>query len=245
MRDGGAGDITEARWTMYSESHGLNYERDMPKSSLPKKRVQSQKRDSERTKATIWKSAFDEFSRAGYSGARMDRIASSAKCNVRLLYRYFGSKKQLYMAVLERAYADIRSKEAKLNLAKEAPLDGILKLAHFTFHYFAENPQFESLLNNENMMGGKFVQRSKRVSQSADNLRDALGNLIRRGEASGTFRAGLDPVQIYVTIAALSRFHHANAHSLSALLETDLTTDAWRRKRLEHAVELLQAYLKK
>jgi AcrR family transcriptional regulator len=203
----------------------------------------ARKRDSERTKRTILASALKEFSQHGYSGARIERIAKTAKCNIRMLYHYFGNKEDIYVAVLERAYEDIRVRESELNLKSEEPLEGILKLMRFTFEYFANNPQFEGLLHNENMMRGRFVLRSKRVAQTAIPLRDGIADLLRRGQASGILRPDLDPVQIYVTIAALSRFHLANAYSLSALLKTNLTLAEWRTKRLSHACELLLAYL--
>ena len=201
------------------------------------------KRDSERTKRAILSSALKEFSQYGYSGARIDRIAKMAKCNIRMLYHYFGSKEGIYIAVLELAYDDIRARESELDLKREDPLEGILKLMRFTFEYFANNLEFEALLHNENMMSGRYVLRSKRVAQTAVPLRIALASLLRRGEASGALRSGLDPVQIYVTIAALSRFHLANAYSLSALLKSDLNLADWRRQRLLHACRVLQAYV--
>jgi AcrR family transcriptional regulator len=212
-----------------------------PVAEKPLPRVR--KRDSERTKRAILSSALKEFSQYGYSGTRIDRIAKSAKCNIRMLYHYFGSKEGIYIAVLERAYDDIRARESELDLKREEPLEGILKLMRFTFEYFANNLQFEGLLHNENMMRGRFVLRSKRVAQTAMPLRNALADLLRRGEASGALRPGLDPVQIYVTIAALSRFHLANTYSLSALLKTDLTLPSWRKERLSHACNLLRAYV--
>ncbi len=203
----------------------------------------ARKRDSERTKRAILASALKEFSQHGYSGARIERIAKTARCNIRMLYHYFGNKEDIYVAVLERAYDDIRARENEINLKREKPLEGILKLMRFTFEYFASNPQFEGLLRSENMMQGRFVLRSKRVNQTARPLRDGIADLLRRGRASGVLRPDLDPVQIYVTIAALSRFHLANAYSLSALLETDLTRVDWRKKRLAHACALLQSYV--
>jgi len=64
-----------------------------------------------------------------------------------------------------------------------------------------------------------------------------------RGVAKGLFRPGLDPVQIYVTIAALSRFHLANGYSLSVTLDTDMTTAEWRKARQAHALAVLEGYL--
>jgi AcrR family transcriptional regulator len=201
------------------------------------------KRDADKTKHRILQAALGEFSHHGFAGARIDRIAKNARCNIRMLYHYFGNKKGIYVAVLENAYDDIRRKEATLALDQEEPLPGLLKLLHFTYDYFSQNPLFEGLLRNENLMQGKFVLRSRRVTQTAFPLRNAIARLIRRGIARGVFRADLDHVQVYVTIAALSRFHLANAYSLSALLNSDLTSIEWRRRHFDHACSVLEAYL--
>jgi AcrR family transcriptional regulator len=207
--------------------------------------VKVRKRDSARTKNAILNAALQEYSQRGYSGARTERIAQLAKCNIRMLYQYFGNKEGLYLAVLEHAHMDIRAGESELNLQDEEPLEGVLKLLRFTFDYWTRNPQFNALLVNENLMHGKFMFRSKGIVRTALPLRDSLADLVRRGQASGVFRSGLDPIQIYVTISALSRFHHTNGYSLSALLKTNLASKAWQQKRLLHACELLKAYLMK
>ena len=61
------------------------------------------------------------------------------------------------------------------------------------------------------------------------------------GERQGVFRKGIDPVQLYVTITSLSRFHLANGYTLSVLLDTDLRSAEWRIARLEHGAELLRS----
>ena len=38
------------------------------------------------------------------------------RANKRLIYHYFGNKEELFLAVLEHAYDDIRRAEASLNL---------------------------------------------------------------------------------------------------------------------------------
>ena len=203
----------------------------------------TRKRNSERTRAALMKAALKEFSQHGFSGARIDRIAKSAKCNIRMLYHYFGDKKGLYVAVLEAAYADIRQKEAALSIDPEKPLEGMMELMTFTFAYFQDNPMFEGLLRAENMMQGKFVSRSKPVPEAATSLKQTIRTLIESGQAKGLFRDGLDPIHIYVTITALSRFHLANAYSMSAVLGVDLRDKAWRADRLAHCRQLLEAYL--
>ncbi len=205
--------------------------------------VGGRRRDAERTRATILNAATREFGANGFSGARIERIARSARCNIRLLYHYFGSKKQLYMAVLERAYTDLRGQEGALDYDYADPLGCAEKLLRFTFGYFEENPDHEGLLRTENMMRGKFVTQSTVVPEAAARLQATLRRILEAGERTGQIRSGIDPVQLYVTVIALSRFHLANAWSLGTLLDTDLTTPQWRGQRLEHSVELLRAWL--
>ncbi|MFY8210354.1 MAG: TetR/AcrR family transcriptional regulator, partial [Caulobacter sp.] len=61
------------------------------------------KRNAERTRKAILAAALKEFAQAGFAGARIEKIVKAAKCNIRMLYHYFGDKKGLYMAVLESA----------------------------------------------------------------------------------------------------------------------------------------------
>lgn len=204
---------------------------------------QGRRRDAERTKATILATATREFSQHGFSGARTETIASKAQCNIRLIYHHFKSKQGLYIAVIEAAYADIRRKEADLQFNLSDPASALEKLLVFTLGYFEENTHFEGLLQAENMIQGRFVRRSKRVPESAALLKSTLSAVIKAGERSGAFRRKLDPIQLYVTITALSRFHVANAYSLSALLGEDLRSPRWRARWRSHAVSLLRAYV--
>ena len=208
-------------------------------SSLP-----ARKRDAERTRKALLASGLKEFAHNGFMGARLDKIAAGAKCNIRMLYHYFGGKKGLYLAVLEAAYADLRHKESLIEIDLAKPLEGILELTRFTVLYFQNNPLFEGLLRAENMMQGKFVAQLPPVPQGGTTLKSLIGNLIHSGQAQGIFRADLDPVQVYVTITALSRFHLANAYSMSAVLDTDLRDPHWRADRLRHSLDVISAYVR-
>lgn len=227
---------------------GDPWERNADVTSLPPDTptiTSPKKRDAERTRRALMKAALKEFSQHGFAGARIDRIAKSAKCNIRMLYHYFGDKKGLYVAVLEAAYADLRQKEAELAIDLEQPLAGMLELMQFTYLYFQENPLFEGLLRTENMMQGQFVSRLKPVPEGAFSLKSTINALIVSGQQKGVFRKGLDVVQVYVTITALSRFHLANAYSMSAVLGIDMRDKDWRTERLAHCRTLLEAYLLK
>lgn len=140
-------------------------------------------RDAERTKATILAAAVREFARHGLGGTRVDRIASLAGSNKRMLYYYFSSKEKLFLAVLEKTYADIRTAEQALNLLDASPTEGVRRLIEFTRKYFIAHPEFLTLLNSENLHQARHLKRSKRVREINSPLIETLGTLLAPGTA--------------------------------------------------------------
>ena len=67
--------------------------------------------------------------------------------------------------------------------------------------------------------------------------------LINRGIAEGKLHPDIDPLRLYVMIAALSQFHLTNVHTLSSMFERDLSDRDWRAKRRVDARRMLAAYL--
>ena len=47
-------------------------------------------------------------------------------------------------------------------------------------------------------------------------LIDDLAEVLERGEKSGELRGGIDPMQLYISIAGLAYFYLSNKHTLSA-----------------------------
>jgi TetR/AcrR family transcriptional regulator len=200
-------------------------------------------RDATATADRILQSAIAEFAENGYAGARIDAIARCADANVRMLYHYFGSKNDLYVRVLETVFDDIRLQEQRLKLKNMAPLPAMMKLFDFTYSHFAANPLFIRILTSENLQGAKHLSRSKRVSMLSSPLLTAIKDALSRGEAEGIFRRGIDPLQLYVSMVAMSYFHISNAPTLSHLFSTKLSGAHWRAQRRKHANEMMVAYL--
>jgi AcrR family transcriptional regulator len=192
----------------------------------------------------ILQAATVEFARHGYSGARIDRIAKAAAANKRMLYYHVGNKEVLYLTILEDAYAHIRAAERRLNLEALAPQDAIAKLIAFTWQYYLDNPEFIALLNNENLHRGRYLKRSRNVKQLHSPFVALIADVLRRGAASGELRAGIDPVQLYISIASLSYFYQSNSATLSVIFGRDLLAPAARAARLSHMIDLVLAALR-
>lgn len=191
-------------------------------------------RDPERTRARILEAATEEFAHFGLGGARVDRIAKRAAANKRMLYYYFRDKDNLFLAALEGRYAHIRAAERALDLEHLAPRLALKRLVEFTWRYFLEHPEFMTLLNSENLHKGRHVRRSRRVPELHSPLVEMLRGILRRGERQGVFRAGIDPVQLYISIAGEGYFYLSNRYTLAQIFKRDLMSESALAERARH-----------
>ena len=181
-------------------------------------------RDSDRSQQAILLAASDEFAQHGLGGARVERIAERAGLDKRLIYYYFSSKDRLFQAVLEDTYKRIRTAESKLQLADLDPVEAVRRLTEFTWKYHVEHPEFVTLLNSANLHGARHLHQSAHIREMNSPLIDLLSGILDRGRAAGVFRAGVDPVQLYISIASLAFFYVANNATLSTIFGRNLMT---------------------
>ncbi len=186
------------------------------------KQSKIQIRDPEATKARILEASEQEFARFGLGGARVDRIATRAKSNKRMLYHYFGNKDELFAITVENAYAQFREAEAALNLDSMAPIAAMRRLVEFIWDYFIEHPEFITLVNSENLHKARHLKASKRTTDMSRKFVARMQALLSRGEAAGIFRHGLDPVQVNISIAAIAYYYLTNRFTGSIIFERDL-----------------------
>jgi len=207
--------------------------------------LRGRKRNPARTREAILKAAVSEFCRHGYTGARVETISKRSNANMRLLYHYFGDKEGLYTAVLDRVYTEVRAEERRLDLGSVDPIEGMERLIDFTFSFFARHRDYISLLNNENLLRGRFVKKSRAVRPLTLPLLATITDLLQRGYKEGVFRAGVDPMQLHISITALSYFHVSNRYTLSAMFGRDLGAESFMAQRRAHAESLIMGWLAK
>jgi AcrR family transcriptional regulator len=196
-------------------------------------------RDADATKARILAAAKSEFASAGLGGARVDRIAERACANKRMIYHHFGSKEYLFQVVLEEAYLDIREAEQGLNLDELPAREALEKLVCFTWQYYLDNPEFITLVNSANLHKGRHIERSKRFKIAARRFVNMVRGILDRGVEEGIFRAGIDPVQLNITIAAIGYYYLTNRFTGAILYERNLMTEEALKQRLEFNVDTI------
>src|SRR6202030_4481507 len=99
------------------------------------------------------------------------------------------------------------------------------------------------LLNTENLAKARHLKRSTKVKLMHSPFVEMIGTVVRRGVDSGDFQVAVDPVQLYISIAALSFFYLSNSATLSFIFGRDLLARPAKEERLTHMVALVLAAL--
>ena len=199
--------------------------------------------DPARTMADILAVATREFAEKGLAGARIDHIAQDMRTSKRMIYYYFNSKVGLYVAVLEDAYRHIREAEAALQLNDLRPEDALRKLVGFTVDYQLAHPEFTRLVMTENIHRGEYLANSKAIQQLNLPAIDAVHRIYERGRKTGVFRAGLDAVDLHMSISALAVFNVANKHTFALIFKRELDTTATIVARRDSVIEMVLRFV--
>lgn len=205
--------------------------------------VAPHERAPERRRRELVEAALHEFCIKGFGGARVDAIVARTNSNKAMVYHYFGSKEGLYLAALESVYADIRAQEAAIDFEQMSPDAALTRLTEFTFQYYLDHPAFVRMINNENLHHASFLKRSSSIAAANSSIIAKLTRILERGVASGVFRAGLDPVDVYVSISALGFMYVANQHTLSVVFDRDLMSEAALRLRMATIKDMILRYV--
>lgn len=201
--------------------------------------LKTRKRDADATRTRILQAAKKEFAKHGLGGARVDEIAERAQANKRMIYHYFGSKEDLFRHVLEAAYLDIRNAEKKLDLDSLPPIEALETLVRFTWTYYLKNPEFITLVNSENLHRARHIKGIENLPETTRGLVDLVTGILKRGEASGEFRQGIDATQLNITIAAIGYYYLTNRFTGSVLFERDMMTPEALEERLAFNVDTI------
>ncbi|MER7282963.1 TetR/AcrR family transcriptional regulator [Dactylosporangium sp. NPDC000244] len=179
------------------------------------------RRDADRTRREILDVATQEFANRGYDGTRVDAIAERTRTTKRMIYYYFSSKRQLYVAVLERSYAQIREVEAGLNLDHLPPAEAIRRLAEITFDHHEASPDFIRLVSIENIHRGKHIGQLESLAALNSPAIQLVEQILKRGRADGAFREDVDAIDVHLAISAYCFFRIANRYTFTAIFGRD------------------------
>jgi AcrR family transcriptional regulator len=173
----------------------------------------------------------------------VDEIAANTRTTKRMIYYYFASKEQLFVAVLERAYQVIRSIEQELDVEHLEPADALRQLAELTFDHHESHPDFLRLVSIENIHRAEHIAKSQVLSGLADPALDVLARILERGRSAGVFRDDVDALDVHMAISAFCVFRTANRHTFNAIFDRDMLDPRHREHYRRMLGDMLLAYL--
>lgn len=194
--------------------------------------------------ADIIEVAMAEFAEKGLAGARIDEIAAAMQTSKRMIYYYFGSKENLYLAALEESYRRMREIESQQNLDNLEPVEALRRLVEFTFDHHCSHENYIRLVISENMNRGQYLGQSKRIQQLNVPAISSINSLYERGVASGVFRPGLDPIDIHASISALTFFNVSNRHTFGFIFKRNLSDPEVAARRRASIVDMVVRFLR-
>lgn len=210
----------------------------------PKRRVpRPRSADAEKTRHDIIAAAYAEFAEKGLSGTSMNEIAARTRTSKPMIYYYFQSKEQLYAEVMEAAYGGMRDVEQGLELDHLPPVEAMRRLIEVTYDYHFENPNYVRLISIENIHRARHITGSTALEARNAAIIEIVRVLLQRGAQEGTFRSGLDPIDVHLLISALSFYRVSNRYTWAVLFGRDLQAEEHVAAQRRMTVEAVLSYL--
>ncbi len=201
------------------------------------------KNNPEQTRENILQAAISEFVQQGLSGARVDAIAERTHTSKRMIYYYFSSKEQLYLAVLEKLYGDIRGTERMLHLRELEPLEAMRRLAEFTFDHHDHNVDFVRIVSIENINYGQFVSGSQTIRSQSGAIIDIIDDVLQRGRERGVIREGLNALDVHMLMSSFCFYRVSNRHTFGWIFDIDLAAAANRERHKQMLCDVVLRYV--
>jgi TetR/AcrR family transcriptional regulator len=192
------------------------------------------------SRTRILDAALSEFAAHGLAGARTDRIANAAGVNKALLYYYFESKENLYLAALEMISAKIRDRTMAVFLRESSPGERVLRSALEHFDRILTQHEFQGLMQQEMIRihkgeSGALPILVKRVFGPAMTMYQAM---VREGTESGEL-IHAEWMQIHLATLGANVFYFLSAPVWRMLLPTEPFAPESLAERRKALVEFL------
>ena len=173
------------------------------------------------TRDRIMAAAKDEFTEYGLAGARLNRIATTARASKERLYSYFASKEQLFEAVVAQWIEDATPYAVPFT-AENVPgyVEGL-------FDNFVADPRgarlqrWIELETPDGMFGDHLLRRIFRAKLAE----------VRRGQQAGLIDAAWHPMDLLVLLTEIAHSMAASASGIGRIVGEPRADDTVGERR--------------
>ncbi|MEU8511109.1 TetR family transcriptional regulator [Kitasatospora sp. NPDC048722] len=164
--------------------------------------------DTTKTKRLLLEAAVEEFAAHGPEGGRIDRIAAAAGVNKERIYPYFGGKRQLFDAVVQR---ELEQLAAAVPMEEDGRPVELPEYAGRVFDYHLAHPHLLRLLQWEALYGEVAAPVAGEELRAAYYAEKVSALARARGEGADAVRGGvpLSPGDLLYAVVALAGWQFA------------------------------------
>jgi AcrR family transcriptional regulator len=191
------------------------------------------------TRDALLRAARHAFSRSGFDGSSVRTITAEAGVNLGAITYHFGSKRDLYEAVLE---AELRPLARRVGVAagsEGSALDRMVGIVEAYFAHLAEHPELPKLLLQE-VAAGK--EPPPVVVDTIRTVKATLAGLQREGERDGSVRPG-DPVLTALSLVSQPVYLSLVTPLLRSVSNIDLSEPETSKSVVAHATDFARRAL--
>jgi TetR/AcrR family transcriptional regulator len=200
---------------------------------MPNKSTSTSSEKSAETRGRILDAALREFAAHGLAGARTEAIAAAAGVNKALLYYYFDSKENLYLAALEMIAGRVRDSSMAVFLRESTAGERILRASLNHFDRILAQQEFQTLMQQEmiRMHKGEPGAMPFLVKKVFEPMLIMYRSMVREGIASGEL-INTDWLQIQLASLGANVFYFLSAPVWRLVFNEDpLTREALAMRR--------------
>jgi len=200
--------------------------------------VAEKARDATRSREAILDAAESLFAEQGYEGTSLSDVGTRAGVSRGTPGYFFGSKADLYRAVLERCFAEVlaavrsgRQRALASGVGPEVILAGAVS---DYFDFLAARPNFVRLIEWEALSGGQHLEEIPPHVAAAQEALSALRDELGLGPGMSQ-----EAAQLLLSIVGLCWF--PLAHSVTVLRALGMRADdpAFLEQRKQHVIDLV------
>jgi len=193
------------------------------------------RRDLEATREAILAAAEAEFAQHGYDGTSLQQIASAAGVSRGMPNYAFGSKKDLYEAVLDRAFTSPQAMIADFSaVAGKDVRQAVAAFVDAFVDYLAARPAYVRLLQRAALDDDGYMTAAAGTAAAVQAGINAAGSL---AGASGV--RAFEPRQLIISVIALCFFPFAHQATLLDPLGLNAQDPRFLADRKAHIIDLL------
>jgi AcrR family transcriptional regulator len=192
---------------------------------------------SEGPQRRLLSAAREAFATKGYEAATIRHITEAAAVNIGAVNYHFGSKEDLYHAVLFSMVGPLGHRVRWAAHARVPALEKVERIVRAIFEHIRTNPDMPAVITRELASGRELAGPIRKVF---GELLPVLSAVIADGQKDGTIRAG-DPVLLALSTVAQPVY----LNLARPIITTVAGVDPQDERVVEHAVATVRAALEK